>query len=102
MNVVKVQYTVKKEYIETNKANIQRVIIDLKDINNPNIKYSAFLIDNGKSFVHFVMQLDDQAQKPLIELPSFQDFQRQMRESDLEVAPKAENLHLVGSSWDII
>lgn len=48
------------------------------------------------------MQLDDQAQKPLIELPSFQDFQRQMRESDLEVAPKAENLHLVGSSWDII
>lgn len=102
MNAVKVQYTVKKEYLETNKANIQRVIIDLKDINNPNIKYSAFLIDNGKSFVHFVMQLDDQAQKPLIELPSFQDFQRQMRESDLEVAPKAENLHLVGSSWDII
>lgn len=102
MNAVKVQYTVKKEYVETNKANIQRVMTDLKDINNPNIKYSAFLLDDGKSFVHFIMRLDDQAQKTLSELPSFQEFQRQLRESDPEAAPKAENLHLVGSSWDII
>ena len=101
MNGVKVQYTVKEEYVETNKANIQRVMADLKEINSPNITYSAFLLDDGKSFVHLVMRVDDDAQKTLSDLPSFQEFQRQLRESGPEVPPKAENLTLVGSSGDI-
>ena len=50
MNAVKVQYTVKKEYVETNKANIRRVMSDLNEIDDPGIKYSAFLLDDGKSF----------------------------------------------------
>ncbi|MGB3716070.1 MAG: hypothetical protein WA996_16715 [Candidatus Promineifilaceae bacterium] len=102
MNGVKVQYTVKEEYVETNKANIQRVMADLREINNPDITYSAFLLDDGKSFVHLVMRVDDEAQKTVSELPSFQEFQRQLRESGPEVAPKAENLTLVGSSRDIL
>ena len=101
MNAVKVQYTVKEEYVETNQANIRRVMADLKKLNQPDIKYSAFLLDDGRSFVHFVMRVDDEAQKTLSELPSFQEFQRQLRESEPEVAPKAENLTLVGTSWDI-
>ncbi|NCF64537.1 MAG: hypothetical protein GWP61_01095 [Chloroflexi bacterium] len=100
MNAVKVQYTVKAEYVETNKANIQRVMADLRKINNPDIKYSSFLLDDGKSFVHLVMRANDEAQKTLGELPSFQEFQRQLRESGPEVPPKAEDLALVGSSWD--
>ena len=35
MNAVKVQYTVKEAYVETNKANIQRVMADLKEIGRP-------------------------------------------------------------------
>jgi len=100
MNGVKVQYTVKEEYVETNKANIQRIMADLKEINSPNITYSAFLLDDGKSFVHFVMRVDDEAQKTLSDLPSFQEFQRQLKESGPEVAPQAENLTPVGSSFD--
>jgi hypothetical protein len=34
MEAVKVQYTVKEEYIQTNKSNIQQVMNDLKGINN--------------------------------------------------------------------
>ena len=102
MNAVKVQYTVKEEYVETNKANIQRVMADLKKINNPNIIYSAFLLDDGKSFVHFVMRVDDEAQKTLSDLPSFQEFQRQLRESGPEVPPQAENLTPVGSSVEFL
>ena len=100
MNAVKVQYTVKEDYVETNKANIQQVMADLRKINNPNIKYSAFLLDDGKSFVHFVVRADEEAQKTLSELPSFQEFQRQLRESSPEAPPEAENLTMVGSSWD--
>jgi hypothetical protein len=101
MNGVKVQYTVKEEYVETNKANIRRVMADLREINNPNIIYSVFLLDDGKSFVHLVMRVDDEAQKTVSELPSFQEFQRQLKESGPEAPPKAENLTLVGSSRDI-
>jgi len=101
MNAVKVQYTVKAEYVETNKANIQRVMADLKAVSDPGILYSSFLLDDGKSFVHFVMRVNDEAQKNLSELPSFQEFQRQLKESGPEVPPNAENLTFVGSSWDI-
>ncbi len=101
MNAVRVQYTVKEAYVETNKANIQRVMADLKALNNPNIKYSSFQLDDGKTFMHFVMRADDEAQKTLSELPSFQEFQRQLRESGPEVPPKAEDLALVGASWEI-
>jgi hypothetical protein len=100
MEAVKVQYTVKEEYVETNKANIQKVMADLIKINNPNIQYSAFMLEDGKSFVHFVMRVDEEAQKTVSELPSFQEFQRQLRESGPEVPPNAENLNLVGASWD--
>jgi hypothetical protein len=101
MNGVKVQYTVKEEYVETNKANIRRVMADLREINSPDITYSAFLLDDGKSFVHLVLRVDDEAQKILGDLPSFQEFQRQLKESGPEAPPKAENLTLVGSSRDI-
>ena len=101
MNAVKVQYTVKEEFVETNKINIQRVMVDLKESNITDIKYSSFLLDDGKSFVHFVLRANDEAQKSLSDLPSFQEFQRQLRESGPEVPPNAENLTLVGLSWDI-
>ncbi len=101
MEAVKVQYTVKPGYVETNKSNIRKVMADLKEINNPNLRYSAFLLEDGKSFVHFVMRTSNDAQKTLDALPSFQEFQRQLRESGPEVPPKAENLSLVGASWDV-
>ncbi len=101
MNAVKVQYTVKEDYVETNKANIQQVMADLKALNDPAVKYAAFLLDDGKSFVHFVMRENDEAQKTISELPSFQEFQRQLRESGPEVPPQAENLTAVGSSWAV-
>ena len=101
MNGVKVQYTVKEEYVETNKANIGQVMADLRKINNPDIQYSAFLLDDGVTFVHLVMRVNDEAQKTVSELPSFQEFQRQLKESGLVAPPSAEDLALVGSSWEI-
>lgn len=101
MQAVNVQYTVKESYVETNKANIQRVMADLREINNPNIQYSAFLLEDGQSFIHFVMRVDEEAQKTLNDLPSFQEFQRQLRESGPVAPPHAEDLSFVGSSWEI-
>jgi len=98
MNAVKVQYKVKKDYVETNKANIRQVMSDLREIDSKEIIYSAFLLDDGQSFVHFVVRVDDDAQKIVSDLPSFQEFQRQLKESGPETPPQAENLTLVDSS----
>ena len=100
MNAVKVQYTVKAEYVETNKRNIERVMTALREINHPGIKYSAFLLDDGRTFVHFVLRASDEAAKVLSDLAAFQDFQKQLRASGPESPPNAEDLSLVGSSWD--
>jgi hypothetical protein len=101
MNAVKVQYTVKAEYAETNKKNIARVMNALREINSPNIRYSSFLLDDGKTFVHFVMRTDEEAGEILSNLEAFKDFQQQLRNSEPESPPKAENLTLVDASWDV-
>lgn len=101
MNAVKVQYTVKADYVETNKKNIARVMRDLREINSPDIKYSAFLLDDGKTFVHFVMRANEEAGNILSNLESFKEFQQQLGNSSPELPPKAENLTMVATSWDI-
>jgi hypothetical protein len=63
MKTVRVQYKVKPEYAETNKANIANVMADLRGINDSSIKYSSYMFDDGQTFMHFAMFNDDDGQK---------------------------------------
>ncbi|KAA3658159.1 MAG: hypothetical protein DWQ04_25990 [Chloroflexi bacterium] len=101
MNAVKVQYTVKEEFVETNKQNIARVMQALRELNNPDIKYSTFLLDDGKTFVHIAMRANEAANEILPNMEAFKEFQQQLRASQPELPPKAENLTLVATGWDI-
>lgn len=100
MKAVKVQYTVQADYAETNQKNIQKVMTDLKSLNNPGIRYSAFMLDDGKSFVHFAMYPDEETAAIVGNLASFQSFREQLKGSQPESPPKAEDLTLVGSAYD--
>ncbi len=100
MKAVKVQYTVREDYVETNKKNIQKVMADLREINNPGVRYSAFLLDDGNTFVHFAMYPDEETMAIVSNLEAFQSFQKQLKESQPEVPPKAEDLTLVGSAYE--
>ena len=44
MKAVKVQYTVKADYAETNKQNIAKVMSELRSTHNSDVKYSAFVL----------------------------------------------------------
>jgi hypothetical protein len=101
MKAVKVQYTVKEDYVETNKGNIERVMSELRGLNNPGIKYSSFLLDDGKTFVHFGMYADEEAMSVVGNLESFNQFRQQLQESRPEVPPHADDLSLVASAYDI-
>lgn len=100
MKAVKIQYTVKESYAETNQQNIRQVMTDLRELNNPGILYSAFLLDDGKSFVHFAMYPDEDTAAIVGNLESFQSFRQQLKESQPEVPPKANDLTLVASAYE--
>ena len=101
MKAVKVQYTVQKSYTETNQKNIQKVMADLRELNNPGIRYSAFMLEDGKSFIHFAMYPDEETASIVNNLESFQSFRQQLKESQPEKPPRADNLSLVGAAYDI-
>ena len=101
MKAVKVQYTIKESYAETNQKNIQKVMADLRKLNNPGIRYSAFLLEDGKTFVHFAMYPDEGTSSIVNNLASFQSFRQQLKDSHPEVPPKAEDLTLVGAAYEI-
>ena len=71
MKAVKVQYTVKEEYAETNKKNIGQVMSDLRKLNNPGIKYSSYVLNDGKTFVHLGIYSDEEAMSVATDLDSF-------------------------------
>jgi quinol monooxygenase YgiN len=101
MKSVKVQYTVKTEYAVTNNNNIATVMADLRELANPGIKYSTFVLEDGKTFIHFGMYADQEALDVVNSLPSFQAFREQLKASGPEAPPKGDDLTLVDSSYKI-
>lgn len=98
--IVRVQYTAKQDYTPRNKENIAKVMDDLREINNPGIRYGVYLLEDEKTFMHFTQFENEEAYNTLMTLGSFKQFQAELKASGLEVAPKSENLSLVASSYD--
>ena len=99
MVVVKVQYTVSDDYVETNKRNIRQVMTDLRELKNDGIRYSAFVEEDGHSFMHFAVYPDEATLGIVTDLPAFKKFQMELKASNPISPPKAENYSLVASSY---
>lgn len=100
MKIIRITYTVKSEFAQKNLENANRFITDLKQINDPAIRYTAYVDANGKTFNHFAVYQNEEAQKTLFALDSFKSFQKQ-RDENLEVQPHIEELKLAGASYSI-
>jgi hypothetical protein len=98
MKSVKVTYTTTTEFAAQNAANIQRVMSDLRALNDPGIFYFAVTGADGKTFSHIAFFNREEDQKTLFALPSFQEFQVQLKASEPETPPQTESLNLVASS----
>src|SRR6185312_15274256 len=101
MKIVRVQYTAKPEYVAKNKENISRVMENLRELNNPAIKYSTYLAPDEKTFMHFAQFENEAAEQVLVNLPVFKQFQEELKASGPETPPKTEHMSMVASSWDI-
>jgi hypothetical protein len=101
MSFVRVQYTVRPEYTDTNKANIAAVMAELQELGDPGIRYAAYLMEDGQTFLHVAMFGSEESRGKLGKLESFQSFQQQLKASGLVSPPDAKPLELVGASWTV-
>lgn len=101
MKAVKVQYTVKPEYVEQNKANIRKVMDEL--LSNPieGMQYASFTMDDGQTFVHINMANDQETMDKLQEVEVFNDFRKALKASGPISPPKSESLDLVGAGFEL-
>ena len=98
MKIVRVNYTTTAEFAPINQANIAGIVKELKELNHPGIKYGAWLLPDGKSFMHFDQLENEEAHQVLISLESFKKFDAELWASGWEAEPVLESLTLVAST----
>ena len=100
MKAIRVQYTVQKDYVEQNQERIRKVMADLRDLNNPNIQYAAFLLEDGQSFMHLAVYPDEETSQIVPNLESFKDFRMGLKASKPINPPHAQDIELVGAAFE--
>jgi putative heme iron utilization protein len=100
MKVTRVAYTVRAEFVEENKRNIAAVMRQLRELGSNDVKYTVYLQQDGRTFMHLVHQRTAEAERYPTSLESFKTFQAQLK-PNLEVSPKVETFALVESSTPI-
>lgn len=101
MPMVRVTYTVRPEFADTNKANIQAVMDALQAIGNPGVRYAAYVLPDGVTFMHVAMFADEEARAVLGLIPEFAKFQSELKGSGLVSPPDPKPLEFVGASWSV-
>ena len=100
MKAVKVEYTVKQEFVEQNKENIKRVMDKLKENPIPGMMYSTYMKDDGKTFVHINIAKDAETLSKLNDVAEFGEFRKALKESDPINPPSATNLNPVAAGFE--
>ena len=102
MKAVKVEYTVKPEYVETNKGNIRRVMDALKTQPIKGMQYATFTDEeNPNTFIHINMASDETTLSKLNDVQEFTDFRMALKDSQPLSAPKQTTLNLVAAGFTI-
>ena len=101
MKAVKVQYTVRPDYAEQNKANIAKVMAALREKPIEGLKYAAFTKEDGQTFVHLNIAKDEGALAQFGQMAEFKAFQAALKESGPLNPPASEALSLVAAGFEI-
>ena len=102
MKAVKVEYTVKPEYVEVNKNNIRKVMDALKANPISGMQYSTYQdAENPHTFIHINMAKDGETMARLQQLPEFIAFRTALKASEPVAPPKQTGLDLVGAGFEL-
>jgi hypothetical protein len=99
MKAVRVQYTIKPEYVEQNKRNIEAVMKDLRENPIDGMFYSTFQLQDQLTFMHVNFARDGETMAKLNALESFTKFRMELMASQPTAQPKSEDMGYVGASF---
>jgi hypothetical protein len=86
------RYTVQAAYAAQNQKQISRVVDELRALRRTDIRYSVFVEDDGKTFLHLLFCANEEAEQVFFMLESQQAFQAALAESHLEMPPTMSTL----------
>jgi len=101
MKAVKVQYTVKPEYVEQNKANIRKVMDRLRSDPIEGMMYSSYTTGEGNTFVHINIARDQETLSKINEIAEFGEFRTALKESGPLSPPESTDLDPVAAGFDV-
>ncbi|HXO75377.1 MAG TPA: hypothetical protein VN824_09090 [Puia sp.] len=102
MKIVRVIYTIAPEYVVRNQENIRAITNELRAMSHPGIRYSTYLLPDGKTFMHLDHFENEEAHRVLEGLESFKKFATELHANGFEVEPKLELLSFVAASYDVL
>ena len=88
-----VTYKVRPREAAYNEELIRNVFDELRDLDPPNLSYEAFLLDDGRTFVHIV---EYEGENPVPKLESFKRYSVGVRDR-CEWSPVACEPQVIGS-----
>jgi hypothetical protein len=101
MKAVRVQYTVKPEYVAQNIKNIKAVMDAIQANPIEGMYYSTYQLPDGVSFMHLNIAVDGETMNKLNDVEAFTIFRTGLKASEPVSPPKAEDLEFVGSSVNL-
>jgi quinol monooxygenase YgiN len=78
MAIVKIQYTVADDYVDTNIKNIQAVMQELRALNKPHVRYTVYR--DKATFMHVAESSTGMPGEVIGTLPAFTTFREMMKE----------------------
>jgi quinol monooxygenase YgiN len=96
MERVLVTYKVKPDRVEENEELIKAVYAELRQINDLDIHYATFKLNDGQTFVHLASFASMDKQPILTESKAFKAFQENLKER-CEAPPDPQKLNEIGS-----
>ena len=96
MKKVVVRYMTRPDQAEENQRLVKNVFTELEDAGPDGVRYAAFRLADGVTFVHVAFIETDDGSNPLGELAAFSEFQAKIADR-CEERPSAQDATVVGS-----
>lgn len=100
MIAIKVTYTIKEDYVCTNKEKIQIFLNEFEKLDNKQFVYAIYQVNGSNTFIHMSQYKNEAIQKELLNMPAFLEFQKK-RDLHLISEPTIESLTEIGISKNI-
>jgi hypothetical protein len=85
-----IRYTIRPECVEENERLVRAIVDELHDVQPAGLRYAAFKLDDGASFVHLVSRDASAGHLPGRQLDALRAFHAGLRERCVAPPERAE------------